>query len=393
MRLVKLFVGAIVCALLGAPSLRAQGCVTQALGSLEKARAELAAGDSEKGRQWIEQAALECSTSAVVLRKIADLYAFLGESDTAQSYRERAEAQSRGPILRLPDANAPSKPEGPGVGSAGASCDALLRGKKGWVREKYAIVVGVSQFRNPAYNLRFAAKDASDFAKVLADPASGRFKPDSEHIKVLLNEQATVENIRTAINEVSKTARAEDLVVMYFSSHGTSASSDVAMDEAKSGYIVTHETNISNLYATAFPMDELRRVVEKRIRACRIVMFLDTCFSGDTVAPAAGSKQLSLGIADTAKEKIAQGVGRVVIASSRNDERSWESERVQNSYFTYYLMQALRSKGGAADITSVFTQLQRTVPAAVRKEMDARQTPVMWPEGQHLDIVIGTSVD
>jgi uncharacterized caspase-like protein len=212
-------------------------------------------------------------------------------------------------------------------------------------------------------------------------------------VKVLLNEQATVENIRTAINDVSRSARAEDLIVMYFSSHGTAAASDVAMDDAKSGYIVTHETNLTNLYATAFPMEELRRVVEKRIRACRIVMFLDTCYSGDTVAPAAGSKMLSVGIAEGTKESIAQGVGRVVIASSRNDERSWESERVQNSYFTHFLIQALRSKGGLADITSVFTHLQRSVPAAVRKEMDARQTPVMWPDGQRLDIVIGTAVD
>lgn len=385
--------GALFFALLTTLTLDAQSCVTQALGSLEKARAELASGDSEKGRQWIEQAALECSTSAVVLGKIADLYQFLGEMDTARSYRERAEAQRRGPSLKLPDANAPAKADGSGASGAGASCDALLRGKKGWVREKYAIVVGVSQFRNPAYNLKFAAKDASDFARVLEDPASGRFKADPEHVKLLLNEEATVENIRTAINDVSKAARPEDLVVMYFSSHGTSAASDVAMDEAKSGYIVTHETNISNLYATAFPMDELRRVVEKRVRACRIVMFLDTCFSGDTVAPAAGSKMLSLGIADSTKEKIAQGVGRVVIASSRNDERSWESERAQNSYFTHFLIEALRSRGGLADITSVFTQLQRSVPAAVRKEMNARQTPVMWPEGQRLDIVIGTSVD
>ena len=123
-------------------------------------------------------------------------------------------------------------------------------------------------------------------------------------------------------------------------------------------------------------------------------MFLDTCFSGDAVAPAAGSKKLGLDVADAAKERIAQGVGRVVIASSRNDEQSWESDRFQNSYFTHFLIEALRSKGGVADITSVFTQLQRAVPAAVRKEQsNAQQTPVMWPEGKRLDIVIGTAVD
>lgn len=385
-------VGWLVCAMFLAADARAQSCVAQALGSLEKARAEIVGGDRGKGRQWIDQAVLECPTSERVLRKIADLYDALDEPETARSYRERADAQGRGPVLKLP--SAPAAPStGPQTSAGNAACDSLLRGKKGWVREKYAIVVGISEFRNSAYNLKFAAKDANDFAGVLRDSKSGRFKEDPQHVKVLLNEQATVANIRTAINDVARAARPEDLVVMYFSSHGTAAESDVAADDAKSGYIVTHDTNLTNLYGTAFPMEELRRVVEKRIRACRVVMFLDTCFSGDTVAPAAGAKMLTVGITDSTKERIAQGAGRVVIASSRNDERSWESDRIQNSYFTHYLLQALRSKGGLADITTIFTHLQRSVPAAVRKEWDAAQTPVMWPEGQRVDIVIGTAVD
>jgi ferredoxin len=371
----------------------AQNCVTQALGSLSKARSEIVAGNQEKGRQWIEQAALECPTSAIVLRKIADLYQAIGDLEAARSWRERAEAQERGTPLKLQS----PIPSTAGAGPAGAAegCNQLLQRQQRWVREKYAIVVGVSEFHNPAYNLKFAAKDASDFAAALQDPAVGRFKPGTEHVRLLLNENATVSNIRTAINDVARDARAEDLVVMYFSSHGTAAENDVAKDEAKSGYIVTHESDLSNLYATAFPMEELRRVVEKRIRACRVVLFLDTCFSGDTVSPAAGagSKMLALGISDQTKERIAQGVGRVVIASSRNDERSWESEHDRNSYFTFYLLEALRTKGGLADITTIFTHLQREVPRAVKNEKHAKQTPVMWPEGQRLDIVIGTAID
>lgn len=379
--------------LLAASAGNAQSCVSQALGSLAKARTEIAAGSDAQGRKWIEQAALECATSALVLRKIADLYAALGDAEAASSWRDRAEAQESGtPVtLRSPGSSGPET----GAPGAAAGCDRLLTGGKGWVREKYAIVVGISEFRNPAYNLKFAAKDASDFAEALQDSSTGRFKPGPEHVRLLLDEKATVSNIRTAINDVARDARAEDLVVMYFSSHGTAAESDVAKDDAKSGYIVTHDTDLSNLYATALSMEELRHVVEKRIRACRVVLFLDTCFSGDTVAPAAaaGSKMLSVGIADSSKERIAQGAGRVVIASSRNDERSWESERQKNSFFTLHLLEALRAKGGLADITSIFTHLQRAVPRSVRAEKRAKQTPVMWPEGQRINIVIGTAVD
>ena len=69
-------------------------------------------------------------------------------------------------------------PEASASGVAVTSCDALLRGKKGWVREKYAIVVGVSQFRNSAYNLRFAAKDASE-PQVAAVNSTGILGPAS----------------------------------------------------------------------------------------------------------------------------------------------------------------------------------------------------------------------
>lgn len=378
--------------LLSAVAAHGQSCVTQALGSLEKASKEFAAGNPDQGRRWIEQAALECPTSAAVLKRIARLYDAIGEPEMARTYHSRAEAQERGTPLKL----ASPTPSTAGNASAAAApeCERLLQQKEHWVREKYAIVVGISEFRNPAYNLKFAAKDARDFAALLRDPAAGRFKSGDEHVRLLQNEDATVANIRTAINDVARDARAEDLVVMYFSSHGTAAANDIAKDDAKSGYIVTHESVLTNLYATAFPMEELRHVVEKRIRACRVVLFLDTCYSGDTVTPAAGgSKMMSLGISDTAKERIAQGVGRVVIASSRNDERSWESDRAENSYFTMYLMEALRAKGGLADITSIFNHLQSRVPKAVRNEKRARQTPVMWPEGQRLDIVIGTAVE
>src|ERR1044071_10122265 len=103
----------------------AQNCVTQALGSLSKARSEIVAGNQEKGRQWIEQAALECPTSAVVLRKIADLYEAIGDLETARSWRERAVAQERGTPLKL---HSPAPSASISAAAAGTGgCDPLLK--------------------------------------------------------------------------------------------------------------------------------------------------------------------------------------------------------------------------------------------------------------------------
>ena len=210
------------------------------------------------------------------------------------------------------------------------------------------------------------------------------------HVKLLTDEQATLANLRAEVNYITKNAREEDLVLFYISSHGTSAADDVAAKtEAQTGYIVTHDADTGNLYGTTFPMEELKRVVVDRLRARRVVTFLDTCFSGDTVRWAAGRKALTI-IPPASFQGVAQGSGRVVIVSSQGTEQSWEGEG--NSYFTKCLIDGFKQKNGLPTVTELFTHLQRTVPYLVKKEKNATQTPQMWPEGRKIDIVIGTPI-
>src|SRR5687767_15034855 len=53
------------------------------------------------------------------------------------------------------------------------------------VADKWALVVGVSRFKNASLNLQWAAKDAEDFRNYLV--SKGQFDP--EHVKLLTNEQ------------------------------------------------------------------------------------------------------------------------------------------------------------------------------------------------------------
>ena len=355
----------------------AEVCTNQGLRTVEQAERAAATGNRSAARSLLQRAFEECQTSATVLHKIADTYDRLGDADQAQLYRSQAK-RIEAPIVfdqKSPDAVGGEAVEG-----------------NSFVREKWALVVGISHFRNPAMNLRFSAKDAIDFAATLTDPKIGRFRNDPQHVKLLTDEKATVEGIRTAINEIARDARKEDLVVLYFSSHGTSAASDVAADEGKSGYIVTYNTDPQDLYATAFPMDELKRVVDTRFKAGRIVAFMDTCYSGGFHGPS-GGKALQLGLASDSIARIAQGKGRVVIASSRDSEQSWESDNYQNSYFTHYLIESMKSADGKLTVTQLFTELQRSVPRAVMAEKKAQQHPVMSPEGGNINIVLGTATD
>jgi hypothetical protein len=361
---------------LGLPAV-AQVCTNQGLRTAGLAEQAFARGNSSEARALLQRAYEECQISPAVLRKIAGVYAEIGDSSQADLFRRQADRIEAPPISFT----------SPGGSESDASAD-----EKSFVREKWALVVGISHFKNPAMNLRFAAKDANDFAAMLTDGETGRFRNDSQHVKLLMDENATVLGIRTAINEIARDARKEDLVVLYFSSHGTSAASDVASDEGKSGYIVTYDTDPQNLYATAFPMDELAHVVKTRFKAGRIVAFMDTCYSGGFHGPG-GGKALQLGISSDSIARMAQGSGRVVIASSRDSEQSWESDSYQNSYFTHFLIQTMKKAGGKLTVTQLFTRLQNSVPKAVLAEKKASQNPVMSPEGRNIDIVIGTAIE
>ena len=44
-------------------------------------------------------------------------------------------------------------------------------------------------------------------------------------------------------------------------------------------------------------------------------------------------------------------------------------------------------------ISEVFANLDRQLPYVVQKAKNAVQTPMMWPQGQNINIVIGTPIE
>lgn len=286
------------------------------------------------------------------------------------------------------------------------------------VREKYALVVGISQFQDRNIKaLQYPAKDAQDFAALLRDPNYGRFK--TEHVRVLTNEQATTRNIKQQIENLAAQARPEDLVVLFFSTHG----SDRDGKKTDLNYLVTYDTEVASLYATSLPMVSIVDDVSKLIKAQRMVIVLDSCFSGaagfagglettsmtsvtSSAPPSAiaqtnaGSKQLDLELTTTAQpnqtellNRISQNAGRVVITASQPNELSWESEQLRNGFFTYYLIQALKQKQGLAPLDEVYAAVRDQVTRSVQAERSQPQHPTLRSNtrGGKLDICIGVA--
>jgi uncharacterized caspase-like protein len=271
------------------------------------------------------------------------------------------------------------------------------------ISKKWALVVGIDKFQDQrAPQLQYAVKDSRDFVAFLDDPHGGRFDPS--HVQHLENEGATLKGIKEGLGELRINAKPDDLIVLYLSSHGSSR----YMDPNGVSYIITHDTDLENaatLYATSLQMIDLVQEINRELKARQVVLILDTCYSGDALTAAktaeySGSKgSVLIGSQDppvntpastpfsAAFENLKIGFGRAVITASRANEESWESPRLQNGYFTHYLLEVLRESQGQDRLDHVFAQVQTMVASRVKTEQNANQNP-SFEFSEHADSIV-----
>jgi uncharacterized caspase-like protein len=270
-----------------------------------------------------------------------------------------------------------------------ASPNAAPNVRAGAVKQKWALVIGISRFADQSVPaLRFTTADASGFADALKDPSIGRFPPANVH--VLTDEQATTKNIKEQLNWIARHAEPNDLVLIYVATHGTPRTLDSA---GGANYLVTYDTEISggsslnedSLYATAYPMVELANAVATRMKSLRTAIILDTCYSGgSTKTDASGTKISSSAPSEQMLKHMTDGTGRIVLAASGVNEESLESPDLKHGYFTYFLLQALQKGKGRTPLSQVFASTAQQVSQRV-----STQHPVMSRSSADADFAIG----
>ncbi len=255
----------------------------------------------------------------------------------------------------------------------------------GYVRQKFALVVGISKFRDPEISpLQFASKDARDLVAVLTDPRYGRF--ESANVTLLTDEQATRTGILDALQAIFSKAREDDLFFLYVSSHGSPRQQELGLQGV--GYIATYDSSSKSLWREALEYNYLSEKVSL-IKARRKVVFLDTCYSGPEPPKAKGLIVDGQGVDAQTAEMFLSGEGSYIITSSRVSEKSFESEELRNSYFTYYLIAALKTGPQPPTVRQIFDVLSQDVPEAVLRDKGAAQHPQILPTDGRSEVRIG----
>lgn len=235
------------------------------------------------------------------------------------------------------------------------------------VADKWALIIGISKFTDPALNLKYPAKDASDFYSFLINVE--KFSPD--HVMLLTDEQATRENILDELGDkwLPRVAGRDDLVIIYISSHGSPSDLDVG----GVNYIVAYDTDKNRLYSTGIAMQDLCRIIKSRVHTDRAIVLLDACHSGAAVPEGKGI--VRTGNLDV--DEVVQGTGQLVISSSEPSQISWESRNQPNSVFTRHLMDGLKCKGPSTTLDDAYEYMKDKVEDEVRRDRGVIQTPVL----------------
>jgi uncharacterized caspase-like protein len=178
----------------------------------------------------------------------------------------------------------------------------------------------------------------------------------------LLDDEATGEGIRAALTDLATRIGPEDTAVVFFSGHGAH---DPAGGDARQ-YILPHDCDPADLPGTAISGAGMTAMLHE-IQAGRLLVLFDSCHSGGAGDPKGHLPRIKRGLSEDYYQALAQGLGRVVIASSRPDELSWALQGMSNSLFTHYLLEALRGQArtlgdGYVRVFDVFRHVADHVP-------------------------------
>ena len=242
---------------------------------------------------------------------------------------------------------------------------------------KLALIIGNSQY-DDAGLARLAAPDVDvrALAEVLGTPGIGAF----DEVVPLLNEGLAT--VRRAIARFFDAKHRDDLLMLYFSGHGV-------RDEQGHLYLAVRDTERAILAGTAIEASYVTTRMD-RSASKRLVLVLDCCHSG---AFGYGSKAAQGATVGTATAFEGTGRGRVVLTATDSTQYAWEGDQVlgevENSLFTHYMIEGLRTGAADRDEDGLITidELYDYVYEHVLNDTP-KQTPGKWAFGQQGEIVI-----
>ena len=227
-----------------------------------------------------------------------------------------------------------AKPSNPGGGRGKNNEDSSVSGGSEITGQRYAVVIGISDYEGTSNDLQYADDDALDWANYLESLGY--------EVYLLLDREATAQAIEDAINWLlSVEDEPGDAVVFVYSGHGS-------YDPQYGSMIIS--TDLVGITQSYF--DEAFSMLDSQ----HAFFFFDACQIGGMEV-----------LADTE-------AGRYVAMASNEHSFSYETSSLQHGVFTYYFLEDAIKTQGIIYVEQAFdyavTQIKNTFPQMKPTEAD-----------------------
>ena len=219
----------------------------------------------------------------------------------------------------------------------------------------YIIAVGINEYANTQYNLKYATADAQSFGDEIRRRQAQVGEFERVEVVQLLDKDATKANILTAIKrlagepgppslkagpfDVLKRVEPEDTVIIYYAGHGTA--------QAQRFYLIPHdlgytgdrtkltEDGLKTMLAHSISDLELESAVEG-LDAGHLLLIIDACNSGQALEAEEKRRgpMNSKGLAQLAYEK-----GMYILTAAQSFQAALEAAQLGHGYLTYALVE------------------------------------------------------
>jgi WD40 repeat protein/uncharacterized caspase-like protein len=223
----------------------------------------------------------------------------------------------------------------------------------------YIIAVGVNEYANPQYNLKYAVADAQSFAEEVRLRQTQVAQFERIEVLPLINENATKANILAALGRLSGAspgapapptlkaspldrfhrAEPEDTVIIYFAGHGTAQAQRFYLIPQDLGYTgertKLNEQGLQTILSHSISDVELEAAVEG-MDAGHLLLVIDACNSGQALEAEEKRRgpMNSKGLAQLAYEK-----GMYILTAAQSYQAALEAAQFGHGLLTYALLE------------------------------------------------------
>jgi len=238
---------------------------------------------------------------------------------------------------------------------------------------RWAVIIGIEDYRKVPPAL-FAVRDAL----AMQEYATRMLGVPAKHVSSLLNDAATKAEIQDVLEaQLHDLVQPEDVVYVYFAGHGIPETKD------RAPYLLPADGKPQSLRTTAYSLQDFYAALA-RLKAKRVIVFLDVCFSGWR-ARAEGLDSLLPGTRPAYLPVETPTPAGNVISLTATDQGQVSNAWLKQAHglFTYFLLKGMSELGGARQDQLSLSELSAYVTKQVNQKSrelfgeNQRQTPVL----------------